>query len=162
MSSPVISENVFLLYSLGMGVFITFVYDAFRIWRRVCVHNRFFVSLEDILFWIFCAVSVFYLMHTQSNGTLRWFAILGALTGMFLYKKTISPFFVKWVSTALKVVLNGIKKVLSIIGKPFAFLAKKSRNAGKRAIKSGHRASGFLKKRLTAFLKLLKIVLCKQ
>lgn len=144
MSSPAISENIFLLYSLGMGVFITFVYDTFRIWRRVCAHNRFFVSLEDILFWIFCAVSVFYLMHTQSNGTLRWFAILGALTGMFLYKKTISPFFVKWVSMALK-------KALSIIGRPFAFLAKKR-----------CRASGFVKKRLTAFYKLLKIVLCKQ
>lgn len=155
MSSAVVNENVFLLYSLGMGVFITFVYDVLRICRRVCAHNRFFVSLEDIFFWIFCAVSVFYLMHTQNNGTLRWFAVLGALTGMLVYRKTISPFFVKWVSKVLRF-------LLSIFGRPFIFLAKKSRNAGKKAAKGGHQAAGLIKKRLTAFLKLLKMVLCKQ
>lgn len=162
MSSAVISENLFLLYSLVMGIFITFVYDIFRIFRRVCMHNQFFISAEDILFWIFCAISVFYLMHTQSNGTLRWFAILGALTGMFLYKKTISPFFVKWVSFVLKKILDFIKKILSIIGKPFRFFAGKGRKAGKKMANGGKRLKGLMKKRLTAFKKMLKIVLCKQ
>lgn len=162
MSSAVISENLFLLYSLVMGIFITFVYDIFRILRRVFAHNRFFISAEDILFWIFCAISVFYLMHTQSNGTLRWFAILGALTGMFLYKKTVSPFFVKWVSFVLGKLVAFLRKILAIMGKPFRFLAKKSKKAGKKVANSGKRAGGFFKKRLTAFKKMLKIVLCKQ
>ncbi len=152
MSGAQVSENVFLLYSLGMGVFITFVYDLFRIWRRVCAHNRFFVSFEDLLFWIFCAISVFYMMHTQSNGTLRWFAVLGALVGMFLYKKTVSPFFVKWVSAGLGFVFRMIGRVLGVIGRPFRFVAKKGE----------HAVTSFVKKRLTAFLKLLKMILCKQ
>lgn len=162
MSSPVISENLFLLYSFSMGIFITFIYDILRIWRRVCVHNNLFISLEDILFWIFCAISVFYMMHTQSNGTLRWFAILGALTGMFLYKKTISHFFVKWVSYVLNIIVGFLKKIIIKISKPFRLLAKKGKKTGKQISNRGKRMTGFLKKRLTAFIKTLKIALCKQ
>ena len=162
MSSPVISENLFLLYSFGMGIFITLIYDIFRIFRRVCPHNGFAVSLEDILFWIFCAISVFYLMHTQSNGTLRWFAVLGAMAGMLLYKKTLSDVLVKGISAVLSRVIGFLGKVLHILGTPFRFLGEKSKKAGKRAKEGGKRLRGVVKKRLTAFLKLLKIVLCKQ
>ena len=91
-------------------------------------------------------------MHTQSNGTLRWFAVLGALAGMFLYKKTVSPFFVKWVSAGLGFVFRMIGRVLGVIGRPFRFVAKKGE----------HAVTSFVKKRLTAFLKLLKMILCKQ
>ena len=162
MSSPAISENLFLLYSLLMGIFITFVYDLFRVWRRVCTHNAFFISVEDILFWIFCAVSVFYLMHTQSNGTLRWFAILGALTGMFFYKKTLSSFFVNLMSGILKTILKFFGKIFKVIAKPFRFLAGKGKKIGRKMANGGRRTKGFLKKKLTACKKLLKIILCKQ
>lgn len=162
MSSPVISENLFLLYSFGMGIFITFVYDIFRIWRRVLHHNRFFISLEDILFWLFSAISVFYLMHTQSNGTLRWFAVFGALIGMLLYKKTISPFYVKWSSFLLNKGIKLLKKILHIAGKPVKLLEKKGIQTGKQAVSGSRRAAGMVKKRLTAFAKLLKITVSKR
>ena len=162
MGNAAVGENVFLAYSLGMGIFITFVYDLFRIGRRVCAHNRFWISIEDILFWIFCAISVFYLMHTQSNGTLRWFAILGALAGMFLYKKTVSPFFVKWTSAVLLWIKKLLLHILRFIGRPFVFLAKKGKSVKRKAAQGGKRVAGFVKKRLTAFGKLLKIILCKQ
>lgn len=151
-----------MLYSFGMGIFITFVYDLLRIFRRIWIHSKFFISLEDLLFWIFSAISIFYLMHTESNGTLRWFAILGALTGMFLYKKTISQPFVKWVSKGIILIKRIIGKGLSIIGRPFVFLAKKCKKTGKKTMEGGRFARGIVKKRLTAIKKLLKIVLCKQ
>lgn len=162
MGSSAISENLFLLYSLLMGITMTFVYDIFRILRRVWNHNQFLISLEDILFWMVTAVSVFYLMHTQSNGTLRWFAILGALCGMFVYKKTLSGFLVKWISFILGKIVGVCRKVLGIIGKPFGFCAKKSRKAGEIALCGARRTKGALKKRLTAFIKMLKMMLCKQ
>lgn len=95
------NENTFLLHALLMGIFITFVYDGLRILRRVIPHNSFFVSLEDLGFWIYCGAEVFLLMYHESNGTLRWFAVMGALAGMLFYKKLISPFFVKYVSLLL-------------------------------------------------------------
>ncbi len=126
-------ENLFLLYSIGMGIFITFVYDLLRILRRVIRHNNFFVSLEDFLFWVFCALAVFALMYSMGNGNLRWFAVFGALGGMFVYLKTVSPLFVR-------VAAGFFKKVVGIV----------------------LRFCRFLKNRLTVLYKLLKMILCKQ
>lgn len=162
MSSPVISENLFLLYSLGMGIFITFIYDILRIIRRVFAHKNILISIEDILFWVFCAISVFYLMHTESNGTLRWFAVLGALVGMLLYKKTVSPFFVKWVSLGLQKLLAWMGKLTHILLTPARFLTKKGKKAAVKTANKGKKAAGFMKKKLTGSVKMLKMVLCKR
>lgn len=159
MESPAAQENLFLFYSVIMGIYITFLYDLLRIGRRVISHSGFFVSAEDLIFWIYCTMKVFYLMHTESDGTLRWFAILGALLGMFLYKKTISPFLVKWVSFVLR-------KVLYFVAKPFRFaerhllrVVKKITVPAGRKMRAGRVQ---LKNKLTSRWKLLKISIKKQ
>lgn len=108
--NPLVSrENIFMLYSLGMGIAIPFIYDLLIIFRKVCRHKGFFLFLEDALFWVFCSVSVFKVMQTKSNGTIRWFAVLGAMVGLLLYKKLISKTMVDEVSGAV----NGIKNKLT-------------------------------------------------
>lgn len=146
------SENEFLLHALLMGIFITFVYDILRIFRRVMPHGGFLVSLEDLVFWIYCAAEVFLMMYHESNGNLRWFAVIGALVGMLLYKKLVSPWFVKYVSLWLG-------KVLKFILKPFRIAKAKGKAAGNkfyRLMRSGKRR---VKMRLTFFLKMLKMTL---
>lgn len=59
MESPAAQENLFLFYSVIMGIYITFLYDLLRIGRRVITHNGFWVSVEDLAFWIYCAMKVF-------------------------------------------------------------------------------------------------------
>ncbi len=155
MSSHIISENIFLLYSLLMGVLVTFVYDLFRILRRVIHHNWIFVSLEDILFWFGCAISVFLLMQKESNGMLRWFAVLGALTGMLLYRTFLGKYLVEILSRFFL----RIKKILC---KPFAAIAKKCRKVTGFAQKKSGRFWIYLKNRLTRMKKTIKMILCKQ
>lgn len=151
------NENVFLFHALLMGIFITFVYDLLRIFRRVVPHGNFLVSLEDIAFWIYCATEVFMLMYHESDGTLRWFAVLGAMVGMLAYKKLCSPFFVKYVSFVLQKVLGYIGKLSSILLKPFRFVGGKAADAAGMAVHKGKRGGRLLKKKLTFFLKVLKM-----
>lgn len=155
------NENQFLLHSLIMGVFITYVYDLLRIFRRVMPHGIFLVSVEDLAFWVYCGTKVFLLMYHESNGTLRWFAVIGALTGMFLYRKLISPLFVKYVSAILNRILEVFWKVIRWLCRPFGFLFGK---AGRGVRRTGGRLHRFLfrlrrrvKNRLTIFMKVLKI-----
>lgn len=159
------NENIFLLHALLMGIFITFVYDILRIFRRVIPHKAFFVSLEDLCFWIFCGAEVFLLMHRESNGTLRWFAVLGALAGMLLYKKLIGRFFVKYTSAALSWLLRAVGKVLGRIFRPFVILAGKTgrsvRKAGSGTRRIAGRIERRIKNRLTRFLKVFKMSLKK-
>lgn len=153
------SENIFLLYAAVMGFLISFIYDWLRILRRLIPHNNFWVSVEDIIFWLFCAIEVFLLMNNESNGTLRWFAVLGALVGMIAYKKIFSAFLVKYVTLVLKTIFRFLWKPFSIIGN---FLKKGSQKVSKRIVHRKNRIVLFLRNKLTLFLKLLKIVLWKQ
>ena len=145
-----VDENVFLLHSLLMGIFITFVYDLLRIFRRVAPHGHFLVSLEDLAFWVYCGGEVFLLMYRESNGTLRWFAVLGALAGMFFYKKTVSP-----------LLLALLKKVLGWLWKPFGLAGRKTGSAVHKAGGRFRRRMGKLRRavklRLTFFLKAFKM-----
>lgn len=120
-------ENRFLLHAILMGIYITFIYDFFRIFRRVIPHKKLFISLEDIIFWGFCAIEVFILMYEESNGTLRWFAVLGALVGMLVYKKFISNYFVWGASWILQRFLHFLYIILTFFLKPFIFIYKKAR-----------------------------------
>lgn len=152
------NENEFLLHALLMGIFITFVYDVIRIFRRVIPHNSFFVSLEDLGFWIYCGGSVFLLMYHESNGELRWFAVLGAIVGMLLYKKLVSPLFVKYVSLILSGVLTGLGKILGWFLRPLKVLLRRA-GAGISRIsrRIRRRIRKAIKMRLTYLLKMFKI-----
>lgn len=161
------NENVFLLYALLMGIFITFIYDILRIFRRVVPHGELWVSFEDIAFWIYCAAKVFLLMYHESDGTLRWFAVLGALVGMMAYKKLVSPFLVKYVSLLLRKILQALAKAGAFLLKPVGKLwtrmqiaiSKASAGAMQRKRrKEGRKRSHFMKKKLTYLLKVLKMM----
>lgn len=147
-------ENVFLLYAFASGIFITFVYDILRIWRRVAPHGGLLVSLEDLAFWVFCAIHIFRLMHRESNGSLRWFAVMGALTGMLLYKKTVSGLLVRYVSLVLRWVRDLLRRVLGFCLRP---VSKAGHAVGSTVGRLVKRALLFCKNRLKNYGKLLKI-----
>lgn len=159
-------ETLFMLYALLMGIFITFVYDLLRILRRVIPHNIFWISVEDLVFWGFCAVEVFLLMYHVSNGTLRWFAVLGALLGMFLYTKMLSRFLVKYISMLLGKLLKIIGRVLSLLFRPVTWAASAAKRTAGKAANTAARGNktifNFTKKRLTAMKKVLTMVICKR
>ena len=147
-------ENQFLLHSLMMGAFILFVYDILRVIRRVIPHGWFWVAVEDLVFWFYCGAEVFLLMYHESNGTLRWFAVLGAVTGMLFYSKLVSPLLVKYVSLTLTKILGLLGKLLLGISRPFrrAFV-----RAGKGSRRIFRKQKKVIKNKLTFFLKELKM-----
>ena len=88
MSGTIVDEVMFLLDSFFLGAVITCVYDGFLILRRLIKHNMLFISLEDLIFWVVCAIGVFYVLYEENDGILRWFAVVGASLGMLACKKT--------------------------------------------------------------------------
>lgn len=155
MSQDIVFEVNFFLHSFLLGVFITFAYDWLLILRRCFRHALFMISLEDILFWIACALGVFYMLYRENNGILRWFAVLGATLGMLVYKKLVSTFFVRFVSAC-------IMKTIKFIGKPIARISKKIALMYSLVSKKIRDLLKYGKKKLTIQLKLIKIILCKQ
>ena len=89
MSHQIVEESNFFLYSVCMGFIISFIYDMIRLVRNLIPHNSFFISIEDILFWIFTSLVQFLLLYKVNNGMIRWYSIAGALLGMMLYIKSV-------------------------------------------------------------------------
>ncbi len=148
------NESTFLLHALLTGVLITFIYDGIRIFRRVIPHNSFFVSLEDLGFWIYCGGLVFLLMYHEGNGELRWFAVCGAIAGMLLYRKLFSALFVKYASLVLSFLLGGLGRILKLLLRPFQTAARHAAGSAHRIFR---RLWKTVKTKLTYLLKTLKM-----
>lgn len=155
-------ESLYMLNAFVFGIYITFVYDLLRIFRRVISHSLFWISAEDLLFWGYCAVEVFLLMYHLSDGTLRWFAVLGALAGMLLYHKTVSSFLVKYLSLFFGRMVSLLRSFLRAVFGPVGRAMSSAVSGVSSGMVSGRkRIRLFLKNRLTHLKKVLKILVYK-
>lgn len=135
MSQSIMIEALFALKCMGMGAVITAVYDLLRICRRCFRHSRFMVSLEDFFFWVICAIFIFSVLYRENNGVLRWYCIAGALFGMLVYGKLISPYFVGIMSIICKKTIYLVGRLIRILTKPFRRLFCGARRGQKKLCK---------------------------
>lgn len=91
--------SVFLQAALA-GNLVYLVYSVIRIVRRIIKHNLFFISLEDLIFWIGTGIYLFVKIYQTSNGSIRWYFVIGVLTGgiltHFLICKIAKKYIAKW------------------------------------------------------------------
>ncbi len=155
-------DTLFLLQAVGVGAGITFLYDWLRTLRRVIPHKQLAISLEDLLFWIFCAIQVFLWMYRVTNGGMRWFAVAGALVGMGLYKKLFSRLFVTVSGWVLSRVLAILLKILGILLRPLKWILSRIKATGSRLGKGKKKILGNFKIWLKSRLRALKIRVSKR
>ena len=91
--------SVFLQAALA-GNLIYLVYSAIRVVRRIIKHNLFFVSMEDLIFWIGTGIYLFIKIYQTSNGSIRWYFVIGVLAGgiltHFIIFKITKKYIAKW------------------------------------------------------------------
>ena len=162
MSQEIVQELTFFTHSVLMGLIITFVYDWIRVFRKLFRHGAILMSVEDLFFWFVCGLAVFYMLYKENDGTLRWFAVLGATLGMFLYKVIVRDRFINIMSTYIHKIMWFVSRVLQIVLKPLKCLFYAGKTfvlfAGRRLKK----CKEFIKKRLTVCIKTIRMVLCKR
>lgn len=125
MNDAIMIELRFFGTSVLWGVILLILYDLLRIFRRVIIHNGFFIAFEDLIYWVVSSLLIFHMMYQQNNGIIRGFAILAMLLGMILYHSVFSELFVYTISTLLNQIINLIGKLITLILKPFCFIFRK-------------------------------------
>ncbi|MCH5262468.1 MAG: spore cortex biosynthesis protein YabQ [Lachnospiraceae bacterium] len=155
-------EVTFFLHSILMGLVITFAYDWILIFRRLLKHGRILMSVEDLIYWFICGIGVFYMLYRENSGVLRWFAVMGAALGMFFYKITLKNRFVYIMSTYIHKIMWFMFRVIQIVLKPIKCLFSAVRRFVRFLLRKLKKVKEFGKKRLTVFIKTLRMVLCKQ
>lgn len=93
--------SVFLQAALA-GNLVYLAYCAIRIFRRIIKHNLFWVSLEDAVFWIATGFYLFSEIYQTSNGTIRWYFVLGVFAGGILTHHIILKITKKYVDKLKK------------------------------------------------------------
>ena len=146
-SEAIGNEALFFGISVLCGMGLVFVYDLFRIFRRLMPHGNIWIGMEDVCYWVFCTVAVFLLLYRGNDGMMRTFCFLGIGMGGAIYAFLFSRFVVKICVGILGSILKLLGKILGVIGKPFTAIGKKILN--------------FLGKQLKKLYKAIKIGLCK-
>lgn len=140
-------EAIFLGVAILVGVGLFFLYDLFRIFRRIVPHGNIWISVEDFLYWIICTGAVFVMLYQENDGMVRGFALGGVVVGMLLYYLLLSRL-------VIRVNVLILKKVLGVLGKIFGFLF----GPIWRVIKKIGR---IIRKELKKFVRAVKMSLCK-
>ena len=83
-------ELSIFIQAILAGNITYFVYTMLRVFRRILKHNLFWISLEDILYWIGTGLYLFICAYQSSNGSIRWYFVLGVLLGGTITHSVVS------------------------------------------------------------------------
>lgn len=147
-SESIGNEAVFFGTSILCGMGLVFVYDVFRIFRRIVPHGNIWIGIEDICYWFFSTIVVFLLLYQKNDGMMRAFSFLGIFLGGILYALLFSRLIVKICVLVLGTILK--------------FFGKLTGTALRPVLKTGKKIRTFLVKQLKKFYKAIKMGLCKR
>lgn len=89
--SPEITEQLEILFHFFvLGISISLVYDGLRLLRFFIPHHNIIIAIQDLIFWVATGFVVFDMFLRESNGSIRFFSIGGALLGMILKNRLTS------------------------------------------------------------------------
>lgn len=77
------------------GIFLGLLYDCLRIWRSVMTNSRFWIDLQDLIYWSGAGLFAFYVIYVENNGQIRVYALAGMAVGAIFYYATISRWIVR-------------------------------------------------------------------
>jgi len=146
----------FFLWTMLLGAVSGIIYDIFRIFRKTIKHPDFLTQIEDLLYWLFISILIFYFILHRNSGEVRIYAIIGVFTGMCLYFFTLSRFIIqasvfiielikKIILTSVNIILLPFKLLLKLLSYPARAVKKwmiKQFGFGKSILHRTHRYAG--------------------
>ncbi len=77
-------EMMVFLAAVAAGGIVRLVYQCIRCFRRIVSHTLAAIGVEDMIFWLGSAVYMFVQIYHTSDGSIRWYFILGVALGVIL------------------------------------------------------------------------------
>lgn len=115
-----LEQLINFIYFIATGMFLSIVFDIFRILRRSFKTSDLITNVEDVIFGVITGLIILVSIFLFNNGELRLYIFIGLLIGILVYMLFISKYFIK-LNVAI---INFIKKIIIIMTKPFKILFK--------------------------------------
>ena len=100
---------------LFFGVAIGFLYDLFKIKRRLFGQNKLILFFDDLIFSLLFVVLFLFTVFVANNGIFRWFEVVFSGIGFALYRITISVPVIFVCYKIIDLFLFILNKLLSVI-----------------------------------------------
>lgn len=111
-----VTEQLYVFLStLYGGMIIGFIYDLYRIFRKIFRPRKLATSIEDLIFWILIGVAALFVLVVSNDGQLRLYTFFGFAAGSMLYFSTLSPYVLKLMLFIVKIVKKLAIKTLRFL-----------------------------------------------
>ena len=117
-------QAAIFIQTICIGLCAGAVYDIFRLLRIYIAHSNAVIHIQDFLYWLFVAVSMFYIFLNHHYGEIRWFCFLGVAVGMALYFALLSVFIMRISKIIINLFLKIMQRICRILGIPVKLLYK--------------------------------------
>ena len=130
--------QIFIIFVI-VGIIISFLFDIFRILRKVYKFSNMLIYMQDILFWLLTGIIILQAIFKFNSGDIRIFLFLGIFVGVFIYISLFSIYVIKISSFILKLINTLIRKLINVFKVPICkilnFMVKYYRNLRKNVLK---------------------------
>lgn len=82
---PINQQLAYFLSTMASGILIGVMVDLYRLSLPRGRRNRILLAVSDLLFWILCTITISFFFMFTNNGNVRFYSLLGFLTGLCLY-----------------------------------------------------------------------------
>ena len=100
---------------LILGVLLVAGYDLVRVFRRLIRHGILWVSIEDCVYWIVCAVLMFAMLYQNNDGRIRAYIFGATVLGGILYHLLLGKHFIRIISKVILAIKKQLKKAWKVV-----------------------------------------------
>lgn len=121
----IVSEQArnFCLF-LIIGLFIGFIFDIFRGFRKNLKMPNVLVDFQDIIYLLIIGWLYFRSILVFNNGNLRFYIVFSSLTGIIIYFLTLSESCVIMSEVVFKLIKSLFKTTWKLLKIPYYFVRK--------------------------------------
>jgi len=121
------SQEYMLIVSIMSGMFLGFIWDAYRLIRHYIKFGPFKTAIGDMAYWIISVYLSIQIIYDISYGNLRFFILIGFLLGALLYFYGISNYILKIFIFCIDFIIALINKFISFMVYPIKCFVDKIR-----------------------------------
>ena len=103
-----------VIFAILSGIIIGFLFDIYREFRGVC-KNKILITIEDILFWIWCSLIVFVFLLKYNYALIGVYVYVFMGITLVIYLKTLSKYFRRIQHKSLAILLKNLRIILKNI-----------------------------------------------
>lgn len=116
-----------MLAMIGMGSLFGASLDTHNRFLKRSKRKSWIVFINDIMFWLFQGLSVFYVLFSVNMGELRFYIFIALLCGFAAYQSLFKKIYLKILERAITITINVyiffVKAVRMLVVRPLQFLA---------------------------------------